>query len=357
MAKVFFARVTSYSDTEKVNAAARKVLDALAKENLEAKFEGALPVKVHFGEKGNNRFIEPKNFESTIKWLQEKNPKARLFFADTNSLYKGARTFKADHEEIAREHGFTSLPVIISDGDHGEEFIEVELPKKEGEGTKHFKKFLIGKELAEKEGMIVLAHFKGHIIAGFGGAIKQLAMGCASRGGKMAQHSNSKVFIEERLCKKCKLCVQSCPADAIFIGEKSIIDPLKCIGCATCLAVCPTGAVKREPSKGGEKDFLERLAEYALAATFTPKGKKKKILYINFALNIAKYCDCMDSKQKLVAKDVGVLASTDPVAIDQACLDLLEKQKHRKIFGGYHAVEYAEKIGLGSRVYDLIEIK
>jgi len=357
MAKVFFARVTSYSDTEKVNAAARKVLNALAKDNPKVKFEGALPIKVHFGEKGNNRFIEPKNFESTIEWIHENSPAAQPFFADTNSLYKGARTFKADHEEIAREHGFTSLPVIIADGDHGEEFIEVELPKKEGENTKHFKKFLIGKDLAEKEQMVVLAHFKGHIIAGFGGAIKQLAMGCASRGGKMAQHSNSKVFIEEKLCKKCSICVKSCPADAIFIGEKSIINKEKCIGCATCLAVCPTGAVKREPKVGGEKEFLKRLAEYALAATFTPKGKKKKIIYLNFALNIAKYCDCMDSKQRLVAKDIGVLASTDPVAIDQACLDLLEKQKHRKIFGGYGAVEHAEKIGLGSRAYDLIEIK
>ena len=340
---VYFSKIDSCLQIDKINKMSKKLIA-----KIDPGFSGSIPLKVHFGEKGNVTFIEPKNYQGIISYLQEK--KCVPFFTDTNVLYRGERMTRDKHIKLAKEHGFTQIPIKIADGDHGEESELITINKK------HYKKCKIGKLIADSDQMLVIAHFKGHIMAGFGGSVKQLAMGCASRGGKLDMHSNSKPLINPIACKKCMTCVANCPTDACIINKIPHIDKKKCIGCATCIAVCPHGAVKINWASTLPKTFNEKLAEYALAATKTTSGKNKKIAYINFVFNITKHCDCDGSKMEPIAKDIGILASNDPIALDQACLDIIQKQEGKKLFKGDHTLEYGEEIELGKREYILEEI-
>jgi hypothetical protein len=176
-------------------------------------------------------------------------------------------------------------------------------------------------------------------------------MGCAARGGKLDQHANAHPILNPLKCKKCGTCLKNCPANAIELGLIPRVNTKKCIGCARCISVCPNGAMDINWLSTLPKTFREKLAEYALAAQ---KGKKN--LYINFLMNIAKDCDCWGTKLDIVAKDIGILASSDPVALDKACWDLLNEKEGRKVFGGEDIFKYAEEIGLGTTRYELIEI-
>jgi uncharacterized protein len=346
MSKVYFIPIKAYTETKKISESAKKLLEKIQEENNTLNFNKKIPIKVHFGEENNSTFIEPKNFEGIIQYLKEK--KADCFYVETNVLYRGKRTKKEDHLKIAKEHNFTQLPIIIADGNIGEEY---ELVNIEGIG-KHFKDAKIGKEIAKQKQMIVLAHFKGHSLAGFGAAIKQLSMGCAARGGKLAMHAHSKPILNPLECKKCHTCAKNCPVEACKIDDLlPHIDYSKCIGCAKCIAVCPYGAIHINWASTLPTEFYEKLVEYAFAAQ-----KGKKIIYINFIFNITKECDCHGQKQKTIAKDIGILASLDPVAIDKASLDLVREKEGKKMFGGDHTLDYAEKIGLGSKTYELIEL-
>jgi uncharacterized Fe-S center protein len=339
---VYFKAIDSYSKTREIQTGAREILEkTIHTEGI--RLESYVPVKVHFGEKGNKTFIESKNFEGIIAYLKEHNVQSA--FIETNVLYSGSRMTKTQHLQTAKEHGFTQLPIVIADGEHGEEHEEVEI------NQKHFKTCKIGKEIANQKQMIVLSHFKGHRMAGFGGAIKQLAMGCAARGGKLAQHADAKPLINPLQCKKCKACVRHCPVDAIHIGWIPRIDKQKCIGCAGCMAVCPHRAIMFNFLRSFSKAFPEKLVEYAFAA---PKNQTN--IYVTFAFKMTRGCDCEGHKMKPIVRDLGIFASTDPVAIDQACLDLLDKREGKKVFGrARHQLEYAENIGLGKRQYHLIE--
>jgi uncharacterized Fe-S center protein len=231
----------------------------------------------------------------------------------------------------------------------GEENVEVNIEEAK---PKHFKKCRIGKVIADSPQLLVLAHFNGHGLAGFGGAIKQLSMGGAARAGKLDMHSNSKPLLNPIKCKKCFTCAKNCPANACIINALiPHIDNSKCIGCAKCIAVCPHNAIKVNWASTLPNAFEEKLAEYAYAAQ-----KGKKVIYINFVFNVTKECDCIDKAQKPIARDIGILASTNPVALDKACLDLLKKNEGKKLFGGEHALEHAEKLGLGSIKYEIIEL-
>ena len=352
--KVYFKKIDSYSKTTEISKAAKELAELIQKEEKVLDFSKPLPLKVHFGEEGNVTFIEPKNYDGLINWLNDNtkstNPKyPQIFFTDTNVLYKGKRTTKESHMALAKEHGFIQLPVLIADGEAGEENTEIDISSS---GAKHFTKCKVGNAIAQNDQLIVLAHFKGHMLAGFGGAIKQLSMGCAARPGKLAMHSQARPVINPLKCKKCLTCVKHCPVDACIISTIPHIDKKKCVGCAMCIAVCPYGAVGANWISTLPKEFNEKLAEYALAAQ-----KDKKVIYINFAFNITKECDCMGTKQKPVASDIGVLASTDPVALDKACMDYLREKEGKKVFSGDNVFTYAEKIGLGSMNYELVEVK
>lgn len=343
MEKVYFKSIDSYSKTEELSKAAAKILQYIV-QNENISLEKFIPLKVHFGEKGNKTYIESKNYNGIIDYL--KGQSIESGFIETNVLYRGERTTSEKHIKLAHEHGFTQLPVIIADGEHGEEFVNVEINKK------NFNSCKIAKGIAGEKQIIVLSHFKGHIMAGFGGAVKQLAMGCASRGGKLAQHANSIPKISSFKCKTCNACARKCPENAIIVDKKARIDKSKCVGCASCMPVCPYSAISNSWLASLSKSFNERLAEYAYAAS-----RDKNNIYITFALNITRGCDCEGKSMKNVVNDIGVFASTDPVAIDQACLDTLDKINGKKVFRrGRYTLEYAEKIGLGSRKYELIDV-
>jgi len=341
--KVYFKAIDSYSKTEEISEASKELIKQLV-EDEKLTLENFIPLKVHFGEKGNKTYIESKNFEGILEYFKEN--KIESAFMETNVLYRGQRTTSENHIKLAKEHGFTQLPIIIADGDHGENYEEIEINKK------NFEKCKIGTEIAKQKQVIIISHFKGHALAGFGGAIKQLAMGCASRGGKLAQHANSVPKISFLKCKACGACARNCPEKAIVMEPKAKIVKDKCVGCAACMTVCNFGAVSNSWFASLSKNFNERLAEYAYAA-----HKDKHNIYITYAFNITRNCDCDGHSMKPIVNDIGVFASTDPVAIDMACLDILDKNNGKIVFRrGRYTLDYAEKIGLGSKTYDLFEI-
>jgi uncharacterized Fe-S center protein len=285
MANVYFH---PFSKTEKEDIpeiSLNLIKTLIEKENI--KLEKEIPLKVHFGEPGNTTYIKPVNFDKIIDFLHSKKIKTQ--FMETLVVYGGERNREESHINVAKKHGFTKAPVVIADGDHGEKFTEVPINKK------HYKTCKIGGEFEKYKQMIVVSHFKGHTLAGFGGAIKQLSMGFASKGGKLAMHMGIKPKVIPRKCIRCGQCLQACNEDAITITEKSaLINHDKCVGCGGCVAVCPTKAVSIFTFKGimnaitQGSSFSEKMAEYALAAQ-----QGKQILYINYVMNITSGCDCI----------------------------------------------------------------
>lgn len=343
---VYYRKIDSNIDTETIQEITKQLLDTIVeKENVI--LEKKIPLKVHFEEHRNVTFVRPENYLGIIDYLTERGIESS--YMETCVLYGGKRYKKELHEKTAEQHGFTQLPLEFADGEHGENFAEVEINKR------HFKTFKVGKAFLDYDQILVLSHFKGHMMAGFGGAIKQLSMGHASKGGKLAMHAGEKPRIKSKKCKQCMLCKTRCNVDALMIGDKSWIDHSKCVGCGACMAICPEGAVSIFNLKsiikafGIGNPFIEKLVEGAYAAQ-----KDKKNIYINFAMNITRGCDCEAKKMKPIMDDFGIFISTDPVAIDKACYDVA-KERGKK-FRGYKAFAYAESIGLGSTDYNLIEL-
>lgn len=337
--KVFFKPCTIF-DPPLLSKVARELFEKMIEEEHIELLE-EVPLKVHFGEKGNTTFLSPACFDGVIDVLEEKGIKTR--FMDSNVLYRGSRTTREEHLKTAREHGFTRIPITIADGHHGE---ETQIVSIEGE---YFDSVILGKAYEPFDQFVVLAHFKGHNQAGFGGAMKQLAMGFASRAGKMAQHAAIRPWVKEDKCVACGTCLEYCDHSAITIDEVAYIDPELCVGCAACIAGCPTGAVAHDWS--GE-NFIEKLAEYAYGAQ-----KDKEMIYINYLLNITELCDCVGRPLDIIADNIGVFVSTDAVAIDKACLDTLQEREGSKLFEkGRAALVHAHKLGMGSLEYELIEI-
>lgn len=345
MARVFFHPFSGSVSPSEAGSAARKVFETLV-EDERTRFESKVPLKVHFGEKGNQTYIPAGCFDGIIDSLQERGLES--CFIETNVLYMGQRSNRTNHLKTAAEHGFIRLPVEIADGEIGQDFHEVKI-----EG-RHFKSCMIAAGMARYPQMIFVAHFKGHTLSGFGGAMKQLAMGCASRGGKLAQHQSVKPFILPLFCRKCGACRKVCPAGAIRIGKWwARIDPKKCIGCAGCIGICPFHAIHTNYFLFLlARDFTEKLAEYAFAAQL---GKHN--IYLNFIMNVTSGCDCLGMKMATITPDVGILASTDPVAVDKASLDLLDEHAGRMVFPrGREILDFGERLGMGKRAFDLVKV-
>jgi uncharacterized Fe-S center protein len=292
------------------------------------------------------------------------------FLTDTSTLYSGSRRNAVDHLHTAYLHGFApsvvDAPVIIADGLYGENDEVVRI------NCKRFNEVYIAAEIRRAPAMVVVSHFKGHEMAGFGGAIKNLAMGGASPRGKRAQHATH-VDVDKNICTGCGKCVRVCPRKALSLSRgKCGVAVKKCIGCFECITVCPAKAVDFDWDTE-LVPFMERLTEYAYGAV---KGREKRICYINFALNITPDCDCAAWSDAHLAPDVGILASHDPVALDQACFDLVraapglnpKKSKmrlktdfdkfaeHWPKTHGEIQLKYGEEIGLGSRQYTLVNV-
>lgn len=339
MKNVYFKSITDYENKELINNSTYEMLRKII-ESEGIELEENTPLKVHFGERGNDTFITPDNFDGIKKYLKEKE--INTCYIETNVLYKGSRTYTNDHIETAKEHGFGDLEIVIADGDNDKAYEEVEINKE------FFDKCKIGYKFKNYKNYIVLAHAKGHGLAGFGGAIKQLGMGFASRGGKLNQHSDTIPVITDE-CINCGTCENKCPVNAITIEEKAVINPDTCIGCASCSTVCPVSAIS---NNWGTSNFFEKLAEYAYAA-----AKDKTNIYFNYVFNITEYCDCSGQHMEIIAPNIGVFASTDAVAIDTATIDKVQEVTKSKIFDKARAtLEHSEKIGLGTQNYNIIEM-
>ncbi|MFA5272155.1 MAG: DUF362 domain-containing protein [Candidatus Omnitrophota bacterium] len=309
-------------------------------------------LKIHFGEKGNKSYINPNFLLPLVKFLKKRQ--ARPFLFETNTLYHGQRANTISHMNLAFNHGFGKLdvPIIIGDGIKGNDYVEMQIDKK------HFSTCYLASALKDVDYLLVLSHLTGHMLTGFGAAIKNLGMGCASRRGKLAQHCQVTPFIHDKRCTLCGLCKNNCPAMAIEKKESAcFVVQDKCIGCAQCISVCPVGAVDIIWSE--EYNLIgEKLVEYAYAVT-----NKVKCAYINFCLYVTKECDCMNKEEKGFIKDIGMLFSRDPVAIDKASIDLALQEENKDMFLEIHPkieymhhLQYAQSIGLGSLEYKLIEI-
>jgi len=306
-------------------------------------------LKVHFGEEGNTRYVPPAHIRPVISSLKGFTP--NIFLTDANTLYRGMRYNAADHRKIAQAHGFEGLgaPIVIADGEHGDEEQLVPIP------GKFFSQVKIARAIAEADAIIVISHFKGHIMFGFGGSIKNLGMGSGSRAGKMQMHSTIHPAVTAGNCTACGACAENCASNAITLqNDVPEIDAALCTGCAKCIAVCAFGAIDVPWSGATSRDVMARTAEYALGAALG-----KKIVCMTFITNITKDCDCMPDT-RLIGQDVGLVAGIDPVACDQAAYDLvLQAHNNEDIFKkatritGTYQLEHAAAIGLGTRAYRL----
>ncbi|MFH1607976.1 MAG: DUF362 domain-containing protein [archaeon] len=306
-------------------------------------------IKVHFGEKGNTRFVSPRYIKPIIDSLNKFN--SNYFITDANTLYKGMRVNATDHKQVAKEHGFYDLnsEITIADGELGENEELVKIP------GRIFSEVKIGKAIADSSTIIAISHFKGHNLFSFAGAIKNLGMGCASKAGKQSQHSNFKPAVNEN-CILCRMCINECPVSAIIEeNSKAVINQSICIGCAKCIAVCNNKAIRTHWL--GTEETQKRTAEYALGAMNNKKG-----IFFNFINNVTEQCDCAKEDSRIICKDIGIVASTDPVACDKASYDLVIKESGKDIFKELHECDgtllfdYAQDIGLGKKEYELVEL-
>src|SRR4030065_119538 len=355
-------------------------------------------IKLHFGEKGNTSYIRPNFARLIVERIKETG--ARPFLTDANTLYVGQGGESVSHLITAIENGFddavAGAPLIIADGLRGESAHKVKI------NGEHFQEASIGSEIVAADGMVVMTHFKCHEMTGFGGVLKNVGMGCASREGKLAQHSNVAPVVDQSNCTGCKTCYKWCPAGAITVGEKvgsgftpgrpqgsgaseeqsdvrapdknikAFIDAKICIGCGKCIIVCPekTIHIQWDETTTG---LQEKMAEYAAGAL---TGKEGRAVFISFITQVSPSCDCYGQTDAPIVPDVGILASDDPVALDQACADLVYQQEGFKNtalvtghepggdkFRGVHPevdweiqLAHAEKMGLGRRGYELITV-
>ncbi|MDO9123163.1 MAG: DUF362 domain-containing protein [Deltaproteobacteria bacterium] len=335
-------------------------------------------IKLHFGEKGNTAYVRPIFLRKVVDRVKEY--KGKPFLTDTNTLYIGTRSEAVSHLTTAYQHGFTesavNAPVLIADGLRGNSAVKVKIDKP------IFKTVSIAHAIHMADVLIGVTHFKGHELSGFGGTLKNLGMGCASREGKLSQHSNISPKVKEKACKGCEGCLPWCPSEAISMISPEVeskgkhpvarIDSKKCIGCGECILTCPVGAIQIQWNESIPL-FQKKMVEHAYGVTHKKKGK---ILYLNFLTQISPACDCYGFSDTAIVNDIGILASEDPVAIDQASVDLVNQEegnrsskltknwepgrdKFRAIYPEVDwsiQLSYAEEIGLGTREYELIKI-
>ncbi|MCI2057823.1 MAG: DUF362 domain-containing protein [Oscillibacter sp.] len=327
-------------------------------------------IKMHFGEPGNLAYLRPNWARTVADFVRERGGKP--FLTDCNTLYIGGRKNALDHLDSAYINGFnpiaTGCQVLIADGLKGTD--EALVPVAGGEYVKEAK---IGQAIMDADIFISLTHFKGHEATGFGGTLKNIGMGCGSRAGKMEQHSAGKPSVNTDKCIGCGTCTRWCAHDAVHVTDrKAAIDHAKCAGCGRCLGHCPTDAI--EPASDESNDILNcKIAEYTKAVL---DGRPS--FHISLVCDVSPFCDCYNLNDAPVVPDVGMFASFDPIALDQACADAVMAQT--PLSGslladgghtcGHHdhfhdlfpqtnwrsALEHGEKLGLGTRSYELIEI-
>ncbi len=326
-------------------------------------------LKIHFGEAGNLAYIRPNYVAPIVQMIKDAG--GFPFLTDANTLYHGKRANAVDHLDTAMKNGFNRIAVgcdvIIADGLKGTEYRKIKIDKKYCIAP------MIGSAIADSDIIVSLTHFKGHELTGFGGTLKNIGMGSGSRAGKKEMHSTSKPRMKEENCISCGICIENCAQGAIHYNKKkkAEIDYQKCIGCGQCVAVCQYGAAVAG-SEASSVIVQEKIIEYSYAVL-----KDKPHFHISFIMNVSPFCDCWSYNDMAIVPDIGMAASFDPVALDRACVDLvneasmvkksiLEERNYQKGEDKFHYIHpdtdweaglrYAEELGLGTQKYRLIEV-
>ncbi|MBQ5830572.1 MAG: DUF362 domain-containing protein [Alistipes sp.] len=339
--------------------------------DMDGKF---VAIKIHFGELGNISYLRPNYARAVVDVVKELGGKP--FLTDCNTMYPGSRKNALEHLYCAWENGFTPLtvgcPILIGDGLKGTDDIEVPVV-----GGEYVKAAKIGRAVMDADIFISLSHFKGHEMTGFGGAIKNIGMGCGSRAGKTEQHSGGQPRISEKRCRGCKLCMAQCANGGLEFDvetRKMKVNYTNCVGCGRCLGACNFDAISFENEQAPTM-LNRRMAEYAKAVV---DGRPQ--FHISIVVDISPNCDCHAENDAPILPDIGMFASADALALDQACADAclaatplpgsqLYDHIHAEGFCDHHdhfknstpesewrsCLEHAEKIGLGSRDYELIK--
>jgi len=365
--KVYFADLKATTKRNLFN----KLEDLLEKAEIKSRIKPNRPVaiKLHFGERGNTAFIRPLFLRVVVDKVKEY--KGLPFLTDATTLYKGSRSEAVTHLTTAILNGFdysaVGAPLIIADGIYGNTFVRVKI------NQQIYKEVSIAAEIAHADSLISVAHYKCHELSGFGGALKNIGMGCAAKEGKLSLHSNLAPTVNLDLCIGCGDCVAWCPSAAISLeNKKAALNSKRCIGCGECLTICQQEAIDIQWDKN-MANFQKKMVEYAYGVL---KGKNEKTIFINFITQVSPECDCYSFSDAPIVPDVGIVASTDPVAIDQASTDLVNEQpgnplsklksglkpgedKLRALFPEVDwtiQLSYAQELGLGQREYELIKI-
>ncbi|MBD5161557.1 MAG: DUF362 domain-containing protein [Oscillibacter sp.] len=340
--------------------------------DMDGKF---VAIKMHFGELGNVSFLRPNYARAVADVVKELGGKP--FLTDCNTMYPGSRKNALEHLECAWQNGFTPLtvgcPILIGDGLKGTDDVLVPV-----EGGEYVKEAKIGRAIMDADVFISLTHFKGHEMTGFGGAIKNIGMGCGSRAGKCEQHNNGQPQIDPALCRGCGRCRRECANSGLVLdrdSRKMTVDLAHCVGCGRCLGACNFDAISFA-SGNAVKVLNCRMAEYTKAVL---DGRPQ--FHISLVVDVSPNCDCHGENDVPILPNLGMFASFDALALDQACVDAClaaapvpGSQLARNLAApGFHdhhdhftnstpesewrsCLEHAEKIGVGSREYELIEI-
>lgn len=341
--------------------------------DMDGKF---VAVKMHFGELGNLSFLRPNYARAIVDVVKELG--GVPFLTDCNTLYPGSRKNAIEHLYCAWENGFTPMtvgcPVIIGDGLKGTDDIEVPV-----EGGEYIDKAMIGRAVMDADIFISLSHFKGHETTGFGGAIKNIGMGCGSRAGKKAQHMNGQPEIDHELCRGCRACLRECANDGLSFDEstrKMSINTQNCVGCGRCIGACNFDAIAFA-NYAATKDLNCRMAEYTKAVI-----QNRPNFHVSLIVDVSPNCDCHAENDAPILPNIGMFASFDPLALDQACVDAclkatplpnsqLAEAMEKEDFCDHHdhfenttpnseyktCLAHAEKIGLGTRDYEIVVVK
>ncbi|TDB37772.1 MAG: DUF362 domain-containing protein [Actinobacteria bacterium] len=366
-AQVYFAPVRSKMKRSMITRAGALLERAGLKTAIA---EGDLvAIKLHFGEQGNTGFVNPVFVREVVRRVKDVG--GRPFLTDANTLYRGQRANAVDHLECALHNGFSyatiEAPLVIADGLDGRDAVDVPI------GGRHFESVRIGSAAVYADAMIAVTHVKGHEATGFGGAIKNVGMGLGCRSAKQRMHADFKPEVTAEKCTACARCVKWCPVGAITIGPDRVarVDYEVCYGCGECVAACPYAAIATQ-WKTDANMLQEKIVEHVAGAV---AGKGGKTLYLSFVTAVSPDCDCWSFSDAPIVPDIGVLASEDIVAIDQAAYDLVTAavglpgsrgegmgsgaDKFTAITGvdGARAMAYAEEYGLGTREYELITVE
>jgi len=325
-------------------------------------------VKLHFGEQGNTGFVSPVYLREVVRRIRDAGGKP--FLTDANTLYRGERANAVEHLACAIHNGFSfatvDAPLIIADGLDGRDAVEIPV------NGKHFESVRIGSAAMHADAMVVVTHVKGHEATGFGGALKNVGMGLGCRSAKQRMHADFRPEVTPETCTACARCVRWCPVHAITIGPDryAVVDYEVCYGCGECVAACPYGAIATQ-WKTDATSIQEKIVEHVAGAL---EGKDGKVVYLSFVTAVTPDCDCFSFSDAPIVPDIGVLASTDIVAIEQAAFDLVTQaqgltgsrgeglsagaDKFIAITGvdGTHAITYAEDMGLGTAHYELVRV-